>query len=123
MPPLQMVCCMQWSSRAAFPVQMTQQPPVHVRLVYHVPFIFSKHAEHERKIACSLLTIKQELMRSVCWICVGEGFVTADIDMEERSDDFAAVLKMERAAGHALSLMVRAVRCSARPLLTMKGAT
>ena len=66
---------------------------------------------------------KQELMRSVSWNCVGEGFVTADIDMEERSDDFAAVLKMERAAGHALSLMVRAVRCSAGPLLTMKGAT
>ena len=54
--------------------------------------------------------------------CAGEGFVTADIDMEERSDDFAAVLDMERAAGHVLSLMVRALCCSANSLLTMEGA-
>ena len=40
--------------------------------------------------------------------------------MEERSDDFAAVLEMERAAGHVLSLMVRAIRCSTAPLLTME---
>ena len=46
-------------------------------------------------------------MSSVFWTAAGEGFITADIDMEERSDDFAAALETERALGHALSLMVR----------------
>lgn len=63
-----------------------------------------------------------EPLSDVFWEGAGEGFVTADIDMEERSDDFAAVLEMERAAGHVLSLMVRAIRCSTAPLLTMEGA-
>ncbi|KAK9844172.1 hypothetical protein WJX81_006975 [Elliptochloris bilobata] len=35
----------------------------------------------------------------------GEGFFTTEVEMEERSDNFAAMLEWERAAGHALSLM------------------
>lgn len=82
----------------------------------------AEHAEHVWETACPLLDTKQKLMSSVFWHGAGEGFITADIDMEERSDDFAAVLEMERAAGHALSLMVRAVCCSAGPLLTTDEA-
>lgn len=40
------------------------------------------------------------------WLVAGTAFFTAEVEMDEISDDFAAVLELERAAGHALSLMV-----------------